>query len=163
MQVYSYGNIKHANHLDRQSADDVTYLSNMFNSLLTGLINQGKLPQSRKVANKYFEVIPDKFYTMRQVMSTYYFTENLYRMNDLNSANAMINKSAAHITKELNYLTESSETDRHLVAEQNIRFYLAYLGEMVKLTEAFKQNDISKKLEKQYNGFVSRLTPFAGS
>ncbi|KLT66245.1 DUF2723 domain-containing protein [Pedobacter sp. BMA] len=163
MQVYGYGNIKHANHLDRQSADDVNYISTMFNSLLTSLINEGKLSESKKVARRYFEVIPDKFYTMRQVMSTYYFTENLYRMNDLNSANALINKSADHINKELNYLTESSETDKRLVSEQNIRFYLAYLGQMVKLTEAFKQNEMSKKLEKQYNGFITRLTPFAGS
>ncbi|SDH67264.1 Protein of unknown function [Pedobacter terrae] len=161
MNVYSFGNMKYANHLDRQSADDVTMLSNMFNGLLTGLINEGKIAESKKVANKYFEVIPAKFYSMRQVMSTYYFTENLYRLNDLNRANAMIKTTADYIGKELTHLADVSESKNQLSSEQNVRFYLGYLGQMVKITEAFKQESLSKNLEKQYNGLIVRFTPFA--
>lgn len=161
MNVYGFGNMKYANHLDRQSADDVTMLSNMFNGLLTGLINEGKIAESKKVANKYFEVIPAKFYSMRQVMSTYYFTENLYRLNDLNRANAMIKTTADYIGKELTHLADVSESKNQLSSEQDVRFYLGYLGQMVKITEAFKQESLSKSLEKQYNNLIVRFTPFA--
>lgn len=161
MNVYGFGNIKNANHLDRQSADDVTMFSNMFNGLLTGLINEGKITESKKVANKYFEVIPAKFYSMRQVMSTYYFTENLYRLNDLNRANAMIKKTADYVGRELTHLADVSESKNQLSSEQDIRFYLGYLGQMVKLTEVFKQVELSKSLEKKYNDLIVRFTPFA--
>ncbi|MEH3111955.1 glycosyltransferase family 117 protein [Pedobacter terrae] len=161
MNVYGFGNMKYANHLDRQSADDVTMLSNMFNGLLTGLINEGKIAESKKVANKYFEVIPAKFYSMRQVMSTYYFTENLYRLNDLNRANAMIKTTAGYINKELTHLADVSESKNQLSSEQDVRFYLGYLGQMVKITEAFKQGSLSRSLEKQYNDLILRFTPFA--
>ncbi|KQM74756.1 multidrug transporter [Pedobacter sp. Leaf216] len=161
MNVYAFGNIKYANHLDRQSADDVTMLANMFNGLLNGLINEGKVAESKKVANKYLEVIPTKFYSMRQVMSTYYFTESLYRLNDINHANAMIIKSADYVGKELTHLADVSESKNQLSSEQDVRFYLGYLGQMVKLTEVFKQDALSKSLEKQYNDLIVRFTPFA--
>ncbi|MNX47690.1 hypothetical protein D3C86_782480 [compost metagenome] len=161
MNVYGYGNIKNANHLDRQSSDDVTMLSNMFNGLLNGLINEGKIAESKKVANKFMDVIPTKFYSMRQVMSTYYFTESLYRLNDLNRANEMIKRTADYVNKELTHLADVSESKNQLAAEQDVRFYLAYLGQMVKLTEAFKQDGLSKNLEKQYNNHIIRFTPFA--
>lgn len=161
MNVYGFGNIKYANHLDRQSADDVAMISNMFNGLLTGLINEGKIFESKRAVNKYFEVIPAKFYSRRQVMSTYYFTENLYRLNDLNRANAMIKKTADYVGKELTHLADVSESKNQLSAEQDVRFYLGYLGQMVKLTDAFKQASLSKNLEKQYNDLIVRFTPFA--
>jgi hypothetical protein len=161
MNVYGFGNIKNANHLDRQSADDVTMFSNMFNGLLTGLINEGKITDGKKVANKYFEVIPAKFYSMHQVMSTYYFTENLYRLNDLNRANAMIKKTADYVGKELTHLADVSESKNQLSSEQDVRFYLGYLGQMAKLTEAFKQAALSKSLEKQYNDLITRFSALA--
>ena len=161
MNVYAFGNIKYANHLDRQSSDDVTMFSNMFNGLLNGLINVGKIAESKKVANKYFEVIPAKFYSMRQVMSSYYFTESLYRLNDLNHANAMIKKSADYVGKELTHLADVSVSKNQLASEQDVRFYLGYLGQMVKLTAVFKQVELSKGLEKQYNDLIVRFTPFA--
>ena len=163
MSVYGYGNIKNANHLDRQSADDVTYVSNMFGGLLSGLINDGKIKKGKELANKYFQVIPNKFYTMRQVVSTFYVTESLYRLNDLNRANAMINKSAQHINKELTYLADVSESQSQLASEQNVRIYLTYLAQMVRLTGTFKQIALSKKLESQYNDLINRFTPFASS
>ena len=161
LNVYGYGNIKNANYLDRQSADDVNMFANMFNGLLNGLINEGKVAESKKVADKFFDVIPTQFYGTRQVMSTYYFSESLYRLKDLNRANAMIRKSADYLGKELNHLADVSEGRNQLASAQDVRFYLTYLGQMVKLTEAFKQDALSKSLEKQYNDLIVRFTPFA--
>jgi len=160
---YNYGNIKYANHLDRQSADDVTMFSNMFNSLIGGLINEGRIAESKAAINKYYEVMPLKFYSMRHVMSSFYFTENLYRLNDLNRANAFINQSANYMNKELTHLADVSESKNRLSSERDIRVYMTYLEQMVKLTQAYKQNDISSKLAKDYNHFMTRFAPFLGS
>ncbi|RYD78155.1 MAG: DUF2723 domain-containing protein [Sphingobacteriales bacterium] len=160
---YNYGNIKYANHLDRQSADDVTMFSNMFNGLITGLINEGRIAESKAVVNKYYQVMPLKFYSMRHVMSSFYFTENLYRLNDLARANAFINQSADYMTKELTHLADVSESKNKLSSERDVHVYMTYLGQMVKLTQAYKQTDLSNKLEKEYNQFVNRFAPFAGS
>jgi len=163
MNVYNWGNIKNANHLDRQSADNVGMFSNMFNSLLNGLIAEGKIAESKKVVDRYFQVIPDKFYNIRQVGSTFYLTENLYRLNDAERANALVNKSADYMNKELTHLANVSISKNYLASERDIQFYMTYLGQMVKLTEAYKQNDLSKKLERQYTLFLSRFSPFIGS
>ncbi len=163
MNNYKWGNIKYANHLDRQSADDVTMFTNMFNGLIGGLISEGKIAESKNVIDKYYAVMPDKFYSMRQIMSSFYFTENLYRLNDLNRANAFINKSADYMNKELRHLAAVSESKNQLSSEREIQVYMTYLGQMVKLTQAYKQTELSNKLEKQYNQFMTRFTPFLGS
>jgi len=160
MNVFNYGNIKNANHLDRQSADDVTMFSNIFNGLLNGLLDEGKIAESKKVADRYFQVIPEKFYGFRQVASTFYFTESLYRLNDLRRANALVNRTADYMDKELTYLADVSISKNRLASENEIRFYMTYLGQMIKLTETFKQDELSKKLEKQYSAMLSRLSPF---
>lgn len=160
INTYNWGNIKYANHLDRQSADDVTMFSNMFNSLIDGLLMQGKIAESKKVVERYYEVMPTQFYSIRQVMSSFYFTENLYRLNDLNKANAFINKSADYMGRELTHLADVSESKNQLTSEREIQTYMSYLGQMIKLTEAYKQVELSKKLEKQYNQFITRFTPF---
>ncbi|WP_316830909.1 DUF2723 domain-containing protein [Pedobacter aquatilis] len=162
LSTYKYGNIKNANHLDRQSADDVTMFSNMFNSLIGGLMEEGKIAESKAAVNKYYEVMPLKFYSMRHVMSSFYFTENLYRLNDLNRANTFISKSADYMNKELTHLADVSESKNSLSSERDVKVYMTYLGQMVKLTQAYKQNDLSNKLEKDYNQFMNRFAPFFG-
>lgn len=163
MNVYSWGNIKNANHLDRQSADDINIFSNMFNGLLNGLITDGKITESKNVVNRYYEIMPTKIYGMRQVAGNFYFTENLYRLKDLNRANAMILKSTEYMNKELNHLADVSVSKNYLVSEREIRFYMTYLGQMIKLTSSFKQQELSNKLENQYNSILTRLSPFIGS
>lgn len=160
---YKYGNIKYANHLDRQSADDVAMFSNMFNSLIGGLISEGKIAEGKAAVNKYYEVMPLKFYSIRHVLSSFYFTENLYRLNDLNRANAFISQSADYMTKELTHLANVSESKNRLSSEREVQAYMTYLGQMVKLTQAYKQKDLSNKLEKEYNQFMGRFAPFLGS
>ncbi|RNL50134.1 glycosyltransferase family 117 protein [Pedobacter jejuensis] len=163
MNTFKWGNIKYANHLDRQSADDVTMFSNMFNGLIGELLNEGKITEGKAAVNKYYEVMPLKFYSMRHVMSSFYFTENLYRLNDLNRANAFINKSADYMNKELTHLADVCESKNQLSSEREIQVYMTYLGQMVKLTQAYKQNDLSSTLEKQYNLFATRFSPYFSS
>jgi hypothetical protein len=160
MHLYAYGNIKNANYLDRQSADDVNMFSNMFNSLITKLISEGKFDEGKKVASHYFEVIPDQFHSMYQLASTFYLTENLYRLNDAQKANQLINKSADYMTKELTYLADVSVSKNHLASEREVQFYMTFLGQMVVLTQNYKQPELSKRLEKQYNELLSRFSPF---
>ncbi|MDY0905773.1 DUF2723 domain-containing protein [Pedobacter sp. CFBP9032] len=160
ISTYGFGNIKQAKHLARQSADDVAMFSNMFASLLSGLVNEKDIIKSKKVADKFFEVIPDQFYTSRQAMSTFYFTEGLYRINDFRRANELIIKSADYFDKELIHLADVSESKGYLTSEQNVRMYMSVMSQMIKLTETFKQRELSKKIETQYMILLNRFSPF---
>ncbi len=160
INTYAFGNIKNANHLGRQSADDVAMLSNLFAGLLTGLTNEGDILRSKKLAARYFEVIPDRFYTSRQAMSTFYFTEGLYRINDLKHANELITKSVDYFDRELIHLADVSESKGYLAAEQNVRMYMRVMNQMIKLTDTFKQHDLSKKIEDKYILLLNRFSPF---
>lgn len=160
LNVYKWGNIKNANHLDRQSADDVAMFTNMFNGIIGELITENKIAESKRVVDKYYEVMPAKFYSMRHVMSSFYFTQNLYRLNDLNRANAFVIKSADYMNKELTYLADVSESKNRLTNQRDVQSYLTYLGEMIKLTHNYQQKDLSIKIEKQYNQLLSRFSPY---
>ena len=67
------------------------------------------------------------------------------------------------MNKELTHLADVSESKNRLSSERDIRVYMTYLEQMVKLTQAYKQNDISSKLAKDYNHFMTRFAPFLGS
>lgn len=160
MSLYEYGNIKNANYLDRQSADDANLFANMFNSLMAKLISEGKFTEGKKVADRYFEVIPNRFQSMYQLASTFFLTENLYRLNDVQRANQLIHKSADYMGKELTYLADVSISKNHLASEREVQFYMRFLGQLVVLTQNYKQPELSKRLEKQYNELLSRFSPF---
>jgi hypothetical protein len=160
INTYGFGNIKYANHLGRQSADDAAMFSNMFAGLLSGLVNEGDIKSSKQVAAKYFDVIPDRFYTSRQAISTFYFTEGLYRINDFKRANELMTKSADYLDKELIHLADVAESKGYLASEQNVRMYMTVMSQMVKLTDTFKQRELSKKIEARYITLFNRFSPF---
>jgi len=160
MHIYQWGNIKNASHLDRQSADNISLFSGLFNGMIEKLINNGKLAEAKMAADKYFDVLPLKFYSMRQLGNTYYFTESLYRLNDTSRANMLVVKSADYLNKELNYLADISISKSRLTSEAQIQFYMAYFAQMIKLTEANQQKTLSKKMEEQYSVLLERFSPF---
>ena len=62
--------------------------------------------------------------------------------------------------KELTYLADVSISKNHLASEREVQFYMRFLGQLVVLTQNYKQPELSKRLEKQYNELLSRFSPF---
>ncbi len=161
MNKFVWGNIKNARYLDTQSTDDVSIFSNIFNNTMIGLINAGKTEDAKKVAAKYFEVMPDKFYGLRSMMGMYFMAENLYAVNETQKANSMIEKSAAYIQKELTYLADISASKNKLTGTQNIQLGLSFLNQMARTTTKYKQTKLSQELLTQYNTLEGRFGRFS--
>jgi hypothetical protein len=157
---FKWGNVKNSEYLDPQSSDDISIFNNIFNTTVTGLIKEGKIADAKKVVARYFEVMPDKFYGMRSMMGVYFMAENLYTLGDAARANAMMEKSANYIQKELTYLADVSKSKGRFVGGQNVQLGLQFLNQMVKTATEQKQVQLATKLSAQFAGLEARFSPY---
>jgi pentatricopeptide repeat protein len=149
MNKFKWGNMKGASYLDSQSADDVSIFNNMFNSLITGLIQAGRFDDAKKVVAKYEEVMPTKIYGIRTVMGVSTMAQNLYILGYTDKANALIKKSQAYIEKELRYLGDVTKSKDQLVGQQNIQIGLFYgMLPMAKVAAQHQQTKLADDLVK---------------
>lgn len=163
MNKFKWGNIKTASYLDSQSADDISIFNNIFNSLTTGLIKQGRIDDAKKVMRRYDEVMPTKIYGIRTMMSVPAMAQNLYILGETEKANQLIKKSADYIQKEISYLSDVSKSKGMLVGGQNVQIALVYgLDPMAKIASQYHQTNLAKDLEKQYNELYGRFNLYFG-
>ncbi|MBY0243902.1 MAG: DUF2723 domain-containing protein [Sphingobacteriaceae bacterium] len=162
LQKFKWGGIKDANYLDRQSADDVSIFSNIFNNLITALLREGKTEEAKNVVNKYYATMPTKFYGLRTIIASYYFAENLYTLKETQKANEMIARNADYIVKELNYYVDISNSKKRVVGAQNVQAYMSFLAQMARLTHENGQTKLSNKYEQKYEMFRQKFNPFFG-
>lgn len=160
MDKFVWGNIKNAKYLDPQSADDISIFTNVFNNTVTGLIKEGRTEDAKKAVNRYFEVMPERFHGMRSMMGSYFMAENLYLLNEGPRANALIEKSAAYIQKELTYLADVSESKRRFIGNQNVQLGLSFLNQMARTAAQYKQTKLSESLNSQFQGLEARFAPY---
>ncbi|WP_343524667.1 DUF2723 domain-containing protein [Pedobacter sp.] len=160
MNKFKWGNMKTAKYLDPQSSDDTFIFTNIFSSLTSSLIKEGKIDEAKKVVDKYFAVMPtDKFFGIRTVVVKFYMAENLYKLGETARANDIFEKSGDYISKELNYLADISQS-KGLTGSQNIQTGLYYLDRMIKTSKAAGQDKLSEKLQKTFNSLEGRLSIF---
>jgi hypothetical protein len=160
MNKFKWGNVKSASYLDTQSSDDISIFSNLFNNTITGLLREGKTAEAKKVADRYFEVMPEKMYGIRSTMGAYFMAENLYALNDTKRANQLIEKSAAYIKKELSYLADISESKKKFTGSQNVQLGMSFLNQMANTAEKYKQTQLSKDLADQFNALEGRFNKY---
>ncbi|MCD0487977.1 DUF2723 domain-containing protein [Pedobacter sp. MC2016-14] len=162
MNKFVWGNIKNASYLDPQSSDDISIFANVFNNTISGLLREGKIAEAKKAVDKYYEVMPTRFYGMRSMMGTYFMAENLYVLGETARANALIQKSADFIQKELSYLADVSASKNRLVGEQNVRLGLSFLNQMARTTTDQKQAKLAEQLTNQFKALEMRFGQFYG-
>ncbi|WEK19824.1 MAG: DUF2723 domain-containing protein [Candidatus Pedobacter colombiensis] len=160
MDKFVWGNVKNAKYLDPQSSDDISIFTNVFNNTISGLIRAGKTEDAQKVVNRYFEVMPEKFYGMRSMMGAYFMAENLYQLGDVKRANALIERSASYIQKELTYLADVSESKRRFIGGQNVQLGLSFLNQMSKTSAQQQQTKLSESLNHQFEALEGRFSQY---
>jgi hypothetical protein len=160
MNKFKWGNIKSARYLDPQSSDDVSIFENVLNNTVTGLIKEGKMAEAKKAAARFEEVMPTKFYGMRAMMGTYFMAESLYTLGETARANAMVEKCAAYIQKELTYLADVSESKNRFVGGQNVQLGMSFLNQMSRTAAEQKQSKLAERLASQFKGFEVRFGPY---
>jgi len=160
MNKFVWGNVKNARYLDTQSSDDISIFTNVFNNAITGLLREGKTAEAKKVADRYFEVMPDRFYGLRSMMGVYFMAENLYYLNENKKANELIEKSAAYIKKELTYLADVSQSKNKFVGGQNVQLGMSFLNQMARTTAEHKQTKLTESLNAEFAALESRFSRY---
>ena len=160
MNKFKWGNVKNASYLDTQSQDDISIFTNLFNTSISSLIKEGKTAEAKKVAARYFEVMPERFYGMRSMMGRYFMAENLYLLNDITKANAIIESSADFIQKELTYLADVSKSKNRFVGGQNVQLGMSFLNQMAQTAALHKQTKLSTKLQNQFSALEARFAMY---
>ncbi len=160
MNKFAWGNIKTATYLDPQSSDDISIFANVFNNTVSGLIKEGKINEAKKAVDKYYEVMPTRFYGMRSMMGTYFMAENLYTLSETERANALIEKSADYIQKELTYLADVSQSKDRLVGGQNVQLGMSFLNQMARTAQEQKQTKLSQHLNDIFKTLEMRFGPY---
>ncbi|WP_443944671.1 DUF2723 domain-containing protein [Pedobacter sp. AW1-32] len=160
MTKFKWGNMKTATYLDPQSSDDTFIFTNIFSNLAGGLIKEGKTAEAKKVMDKYFEVMPERFFGIRTVVVKFYIAENLYKLGETAKANDMMLKSGDYINKELGYLADISQSKGSLTGMQNVQTGLYYLDRMVRTSKASGQEKVSNQLQAIFNGLEARFSAY---
>ena len=160
MNKFVWGNVKNARYLDTQSSDDISIFTNVFNNAITGLLREGKTTEAKKVADRYFEVMPEKMYGLRSMMGVYFMAENLYYLNDTKKANELIERAAAYIKKELSYLADVSQSKNKFVGGQNVQLGMSFLNQMARTTAAHKQTKLTESLNAEFAALESRFSKY---
>ncbi len=158
MIKFKWGNLKNANYLDTDSQKHISMLTKLLNDTTSALIQNGRQNEARNLVDRYFEVIPNKLYGMRSSAGLYFMAENLYLLDDKRRANALIEKSAENIVKELNYIADVSAVKNRYVEDQNVRFGLTFLNEMVRLTIQNGESALGAQLEKELKKMKMRFS-----
>jgi hypothetical protein len=160
MNKFKWGKMKTAKYLDTQSTSDTVILTDLFNGLTSDLISQGKFAEAEKVADKYEAVIPTQYYGMQSMMGKYYMARNLYQLGRLSKANDTLVKNADFINKELIYLAEVSKSKNTLVGRQKVQTGFYFLNQMIQTSKDFKQDELSTRLQKQFDELERRFSGF---
>jgi len=159
MNKFKWGNMKTATYLDPQSSDDTFIFTNILSNLTGSLIKEGKIAEAKKVVDKYYDVMPQKFFGIRTVVVKYYMAENLYKLGENERANEILTQSGDYINKELTYLADLSQA-KGLTGSQSIQTGLYYLNRMINTSKAAGQDKVSNNLQKIFIGLESRLSMF---
>lgn len=162
MTKFKWGNMKTATYLDPQSSDDTFIFTNIFSNLAGSLIKEGKNDEAKKVVDKYYEVMPQRFFGIRTVVVKYYMAENLYKLGETARANEILTQSADYINKELIFLSDISQSKRSLTGSQNVQTGLYYLDRMIKTSKAAGQEKVSTQLEKIFAGLEAKFSGYYG-
>jgi len=160
MTKFKWGNMKTATYLDPQSSDDTFIFTNIFSNLTGSLIKDGKNTEAKKVVDKYYEVMPQKFFGLRTVVVKYYMAENLYKLGETARANEILIQSGDYINKELIFLSDISKSKGSLTGSQNIQTGLYYLDRMIKTSKAAGQEKVSTQLEKIFSGLEAKFSGY---
>lgn len=159
MNKFKWGNMKTAKYLDPQSSDDTFIFTNIFSNLTGSLIKEGKTAEAKKVVEKYYAVMPQKFFGIRTVVVKFYMAENLYKLGETARANEILTQSGDYINKELTYLADLSAT-KGLTGSQNIQTGLYYLDRMIRIAKASGQDKVSSQLEKIFSGLEAKFSAY---
>ncbi len=159
MTKFRWGNMKNASYLDTESNRMVLIIINNFNILAKQLLAEGKIDEAKKTLDKCREVVPERLFSMRSALQTYFTADLLYKIGETQKANALTSKVTDYLIDELGYLI-AIEKDRPNAGRNDIQFGLSIINEVIRTTDSQGQKELSARIQKQLADLQSSITPF---
>jgi flagellin-specific chaperone FliS len=131
---------------------------NNFNILAEQLLAEGKVVEAKKTLEKCQEVVPDKLYSMSFAVRTYFTADLLYKVGEIQKANALISKVTDYVSDELRYFI-AIEKDKPNAASNDIQLGFSILNEALRGTNAQGQKELNARIQKQFTDLQSSLSP----
>ncbi|MGN7204746.1 DUF2723 domain-containing protein [Pedobacter sp. SAFR-022] len=160
---FMFGNLKAAKYIDPESRRQVSNLTNIFNTAISGLLDEGKPEKARILLKKYFEVMPEDIQSMYTAGGKTMLAENMYALNDAKGAAAMIRQTADYIEKELIYVADVCTSKNSFVGGQETQLAFSLWNQMIQTAKINHDDVLAAELEQRYKGLEARFSAFFGT
>jgi len=160
---FMFGNLKAAKYIDPESRRQVSNLTNIFNTAISGLLDEGKPEKARILLKKYFEVMPEDIQSMYTAGGKTMLAENMYALNDAKGAAAMIRQTADYIEKELIYVADVCTSKNSFVGGQETQLAFSLWNQMIQTAKINQDDVLAAELEQRYKGLEARFSAFFGT
>jgi hypothetical protein len=143
-------------YLDENNLRMLSNFRNNFSRLAEGLINEGKKDSAVIVLDKCMEIMPES-----RVPFNYFIIpviEQYYRAGQVEKGNNLVNSYFNTIQEDLRYyFTFKGDKARSIDYEKRVGIQL--LGELNRITEFFKQQELADKIESAFQQFYQMYAP----
>jgi hypothetical protein len=158
MNKFKWGNFKHAKYLDQQSTS-IFYpqLVTAFSDLSRSLLNEGRLDMAKNVLHKYDAVLPDINSNYAAVQPKVTLADSSFKLNEIGLGNKTVKSIDTYITDQLNYQYHVLQTDADRIDNRDVRINLSFLNDIVEVTKANKQTQLSMVLASQLNDYATKF------
>lgn len=157
---FAYGNLKAARYLDPESRRQVSNLTNIFNTAIAALIDQGQPEKAKMLLKKYFEVMPNGIQSMYTAGGKTMLAEHMYTLNDKKAAAAMVRKTADYIEKELIYVADVCTSKNSFVGGQETQLGFSLWNQLVQTAARHQDASLSSELDFRYKELERRFSAF---
>jgi hypothetical protein len=160
---FVFGNLKAAKYIDPESRRQVSNLTNIFNTAISGLLDEGKPEKARILLKKYFEVMPEDIQSMYTAGGKSMLAGHMYALNDAKGAAAMIRQTADYIEKELIYVADVCTSKNSFVGGQETQLGFSLWNQMIQTAKINRDDVLAAQLEQRYKGLETRFSAFFGT
>lgn len=157
---FAYGNLKAARYLDPESRRQVSNLTNIFNTAIAALIDQGQPEKAKMLLKKYFEVMPNGIQSMYTAGGKTMLAEHMYTLNDKKAAAAMVRQTADYIEKELIYVADVCTSKNSFVGGQETQLGFSLWNQLVQTAARHQDASLSSELDFRYKELERRFSAF---
>ena len=162
MEVFKWGNIGDPDiYLDENTkrTTRIVKLRTNFARLASLLVDEGKVDSAVNVLNRCYEILPHEKVSFNFFDTP--FVEALYKTNEIDKANELVNKMVTVAEDDLHYYFSLDAKYASHVDTQK-RMSLAMLQQLVGITNQYKQKEISKNIEEIFTGLLEMTDLFEG-
>ncbi|ATP55502.1 multidrug transporter [Pedobacter ginsengisoli] len=157
MHKFDFKGFKTAKYMDPESRRVAQSSWTAYNSLTTNLVMEGKMDKARNILVKSVKDIPLKSYSIDDSINRFQTIQNMYALNEIKAANSLTNETFEFLNKELTYIA-SLEPERFNAYIRDIKLGMYVLSNLHRVTEGYKQTELSNKIGKKYEELLARFS-----